>query len=225
MDRQFFNNIEHLIELENESARTNSEILTNMMNHGIRDINQLDRVADRLLDTMHGLTGAGEEMYHKYLDYIATFDPQEAKERRDDLEYDMGYKTHVLYAAALLCQKEMEGRYSPDGRSSFQVIMDEYIPKVYDVLKKTASFLFFAHYANGKTIAELMPMLQAITDESDYVHEHADEIDDLMHFPNETYHPLTEEEWGKIQYIAEHNIELYEQNLDLNKAMMKTVFG
>ena len=225
MDKQFFNNIEYLIELENESVRINSEILINMMYRGIRDINQLDRVADKLLDTMHGLTGAGENMYHKYLDYIATFDPQEAKERRDDLEYEMGYKTHVLYAAALLCWKETEDRFSLDGRSSFQVIMDEYIPKVNNVLKKTASFLFFAHYANGKTVAELMPMLQAITEETDYVHEHVDELDDLMHYPSETYHPLTEKEWRIIQYIAEHNIELYEQNRDQNKAMMETVFG
>ena len=166
MDEQFYKSVEYLIELENESVRTNSEILRNMMYQGVRNIDQLDRVADRLLDTMHGLTGAGEEMYHQYLDYIATFNPQEAKKRSDDLEYDMGYKTHVLYAAALLCQKEMEGLFSPDGRTSFQVVMQDYIPRVYDVLKKTASFLFFAHYAKGKTISELMPMLRAITENS-----------------------------------------------------------
>ena len=225
MDEQFYKSIEHLIELENESIRINSSILLDMMNRGVRDINQLDHVADRLLDTMHGLTGAGEDVYHRYLDYIETFDPKEAEERRHDLEYDLGYKTHVLYATAILCKKEMEGRFSPDGRTSFQVVMDDYIPKVYDVLKKTASFLFFAHYANDKTVTELMPMLQAITEETDYVCEHVDEFEDLMHYPNETYHPLTQKEWQTIQYIAEHNIELYEQHPELNKDLMYNVFG
>ena len=114
---------------------------------------------------------------------------------------------------------------SPDGRTSFQVVMDDYIPKVYDVLKKTASFLFFAHYANNKTVTELMPMLQVITETTDYVCEHVDEFEELMHYPNNTYHPLTEEEWQTIQYIAEHNIQLYEQHPEVNKDLMYNVFS
>ena len=225
MDKEFYESIENLLKLERESLAQNTELLQDWMNRGIQDIDKLDRVADRLLDVMHGLSGEGEDFYRQYLDYIATFNPTEAKKRSDDLEYDLGYKTHVLYASALLCKKEMEGNVSPDGRTSFQVVMDDYIPKVYDVSKKTASFLFFAHYANDKTITELMPMLQAITEETDYVCEHVDEFEDLMHYPNETYHPLTEEEWQTIQYIAEHNIELYEQHPELNKDLMYNVFG
>ncbi len=225
MDEEFYKNIEKLLELERESLALNSELLTDLMNRGVKDIAKLDHVADRLLDVMHGFSGEGEDVYHQYLDYIATFNPIEAKQRRDNLEYDLGYKTHVLYAAAMLCKKELKGKMAPDGRTSFQVVMDDYIPKVYDVLKKTASFLFFAHYANNKTVTELMPMLQAITEETDYVCEHVDEFEELMHYPNNTYHPLTEEEWQAIQYIAEHNIQLYEQHPELNKELMHNVFG
>lgn len=225
MDEEFYNNIQRLLDLERACLAQNTELLKDLMRRGVQDIDILDRVADRLLDVMHGLSGEGEDFYRQYLDYIATFNPTEAKERRDDLEYDLGYKTHVLYASALLCKKEMEGMVSPDGRTSFQVVMDDYIPKVYDVLKKTASFLFFAHYANNKTVTELMPMLQAITEETNYVCEHVDEFEELMHYPNETYHPLTEKEWQTIQYIAEHNIELYEKNFELNKEMMESIFG
>ena len=225
MDEELYKNIEKLLELERESLALNSELLTDLMNRGVKDITKLDHVADRLLDVMHGFSGEGEDVYHQYLDYIATFDPIEAKQRRDNLEYDLGYKTHVLYAAAMLCKKEMEGKVSPDGRTSFQVVMDDFIPKVYDVLKKTASFLFFAHYANNKTVTELMPMLQAITEETNYVCEHVDEFEELMHYPNNTYHPLTEEEWQAIQYIAEHNIQLYEQHPEVNKVLMYNVFS
>ena len=225
MNEEFYKNTEKILELERESLALNYELLTDLMDRGVKDITKLDHVADRLLDVMHGLSGQGEDFYRQYLDYMATFNPTEAKKRRDELEYDLGYKTHVLYASALLCKKEMEGKKSPDGRTSFQVVMDDYIPKVYDVLKKTASFLFFAHYANNKTVTELMPMLQAITEETDYVCEHIDEFEELMHYPNNTYHPLTEEGWQAIQYIAEHNIQLYEQYPELNKELMHNVFG
>lgn len=225
MDEELYKNIEKLLELERESLALNSELLTDLMNRGVKDITKLDHVADRLLDVMHGFSGEGEDVYHQYLDYIATFDPIEAKQRRDNLEYDLGYKTHVLYAAAMLCKKEMEGKVSPDGRTSFQVVMDDFIPKVYDVLKKTASFLFFAHYANNKTVTELMPMLQVITETTDYVCEHVDEFEELMYYPNDIYHPLTEKEWQTIQYIAEHNIQLYEQHPELNKDLLHNVFG
>ena len=228
MNEEFYKNIEKILELERESLALNNELLTDLMDRGVKDITKLDHVADRLLDVMHGLSGQGEDFYRQYLDYMATFNPTEAKKRRDELEYDLGYKTHVLYASALLCKKEMEGKKSPDGRTSFQVVMDDYIPKIYDVLKKTASFLFFAHYANNKTVTELMPMLQAITEETDYVCEHVDEFDEfeeLMHYPNNTYHPLTEEEWQAIQYIAEHNIELYKKHFEWNKEIMESVFG
>ena len=225
MNEEFYKNIEKILELERESLALNYELLTDLMDRGVKDITKLDHVADRLLDVIHGLSGQGEDFYRQYLDYMATFNPTEAKKRRDELEYDLGYKTHVLYASALLCKKEMESKKSPDGRTYFQVVMDDYIPKIYDVLKKTASFLFFAHYANIKTVTELMPMLQAITEETDYVCEHVDEFEELMHYPNNTYHPLTEEEWQAIQYIAEHNIQLYEQHPELNKELMHNVFG
>ena len=225
MDKEFYESIENLLKLERKSLTQNTELLKSLMSRGIQDVDKLDRVADQILDVMHGLSGEGEDFYRQYLDYIATFNPTEAKKRRNDLEYDLGYKTHVLYAAALLCKKELESKVAPDGRTSFQVVMDDYIPKVYDVLKKTASFLFFAHYANNKTVTELMPMLQAITEETDYVYEHVDEFEELMHNPNETYHPLTEEEWQTIQYIAEHNIQLYEQHPEMNKDLMYNVFG
>ena len=225
MNEEFYKSIENLLKLERKSLTQNTELLKSLMSRGIQDVDKLDRVADQILDVMHGLSGEGEDFYRQYLDYIATFNPTEAKKRRDDLEYDLGYKTHVLYAAALLCKKELESKVAPDGRTSFQVVMDDYIPKVYDVLKKTASFLFFAHYANNKTVTELMPMLQVITETTDYVCEHVDEFEELMYYPNEIYHPLTEEEWQTIQYIAEHNIQLYEQHPELNKDLLHNVFG
>lgn len=226
-DNQFdhlFDMIDQLIKLEKENVEQNSELLQEMMTEGIMDIDTLDRVADRLLDSMHGITGAGEVEYRQYLDYIETINPAEAKKRKNDLEYDLGYKTHVLYAAAILCKKELEGKQSSDGQSSFDVIMKNYIPKVYDIKKKTASFLFFAHYGSGRSVDELMQMLQAITENTDFVLSHIDDYEDLMHFPSETYHPLRKGEWQLIKYIVEHNIDFYESHIVDNKNVMSNVF-
>lgn len=218
-------NIRKIIQLEQASVEQNSTLLQELMNQGVQNIDDLDRVADRLLDTMSGITGEGEGIYRQYLDYIETFDPEEAKERKDDLEYDLGYKTHVLYAAALLCQQELSGFSSFDGKPSFDVVMQQYIPKVFDVKKKTASFLFFAHIVNGRSVDELMRMLQTITEETEYVLAHVNDFESLMNFPRENYHPLREDEWQLIKYIVEHNLEIYNTHLDQYSELKRNVFG
>lgn len=218
-------NIRKIIQLEQASVEQNSTLLQELMNQGVQNIDDLDRVADRLLDTMSGITGEGEGIYRQYLDYIETFDPEEAKERKDDLEYDLGYKTHVLYAAALLCQQELSGFSSFDGKPSFDVVMQQYIPKVFDVKKKTASFLFFAHIVNSRSVDELMRMLQTITEETEYVLAHVNDFESLMNFPRENYHPLREDEWQLIKYIVEHNLEIYNTHLDQYSELKRNVFG
>ena len=47
MDEQFFENIRRLIELEKENVRINWALLQEMMESGVQEIKQLDRVADR----------------------------------------------------------------------------------------------------------------------------------------------------------------------------------
>jgi len=219
------NNINKLIQMELASSEQNSMLLQELMNQGEQNLDTLDRVADRLLDTMIGITNAGEKVYRQYLDYIETFNPVEAKERKDELEYDLGYKNHVLYAAAMLCQKELDGHNSIGGNSSFSFVIQHYIPKVFDAKKKAATFLLFAHLANGRSVDELMRMLQTITEETDYVLAHVDEFEDLMYFPREIYHPLREDEWQLIKYIVEHNLEIINTNEGQRKELMCKVFG
>ena len=219
------NNINRLIQLEQANYEQNSALLQDLMNRGEQNLDTLDHVADRLMDTMLGITGAGEDIYRQYLDYIETFNPTEAKERKDDIEYDLGYKTHVLYASALLCQQELDGYSSDDGKSSFDVVFQKYIPKVFDVKKKTAAFLFFAHLGSRRSVDELMRMLQTITEETEYVLAHVDEFENLMHYPREIYHSLREDEWQLIKYIVEHKLEVYNTHLDQNKELVRNVFG
>ena len=57
MNEEFYKNIEKILELERESLALNHELLTDLMDRGVKDITKLDHVADRLLDVMHGLSG------------------------------------------------------------------------------------------------------------------------------------------------------------------------
>ncbi len=225
MDKELIENIKQLIKLEEANVELNSGLLKDLMNKGVRDIHVLDSVADRLMDSMLGLTGAGEKEYRKYLDYIETFDPKEAKERRNDIEYDLGYKTHVLYAAAILCQKETENLTTKDGQPSFEYIFNNIVPKEDNIMKKVAAFMFFAHYSQGKPVSQLMNMLQAITEETDYVLSHIDDYEDLMRYPREEYHPLRDDEWQLIQKITENNIRAIDKHPELRKNLFDNVFG
>lgn len=225
MDKELIENIKQLIKLEKANVELNTELLKDLMNKGVRDIHVLDCVADRLMDSMLGLTGAGEEEYRKYLDYIETFDTKEAKERRDDLEYDLGYKTHVLYAAAILCQKETENLTTKDGQPSFEYIFNYIVPKEDDIMQKVAAFMFFAHYSKRKPVSQLMNMLQAITEETDFVLSHIDDFEDLMRYPREEYHSLRNDEWQLIQKITENNIRAIDEHPELRKKLVDNVFG
>ena len=84
-DDELYNSIDKLIGLEHENVKMNYAVLSDMMQRGEQRIDVLDRVADRLLDSMHSFTGAGEDEYKQYLDYINTFNPNiEAYNKHQD---------------------------------------------------------------------------------------------------------------------------------------------
>ncbi|MBR3980834.1 MAG: hypothetical protein IKJ98_06710 [Bacteroidales bacterium] len=72
VDKELIKNIDEIIRLEQENVDLNSKLLQNMMDRGVQNIDQLDEVADRLRDSMLGLTGKGEDEYRRYLDYLTT---------------------------------------------------------------------------------------------------------------------------------------------------------
>ena len=62
MDDELYNNIKRVLQLEHENAEHASRMLQEAMNRGEKNINMLDRIADRLLDSMNGFSGEGEDM-------------------------------------------------------------------------------------------------------------------------------------------------------------------
>ena len=85
LDSNFIAFCKRSIALEQRMAKQAGKRLNEAMRNNIQDINVLDRIADQLLDTMSGLSGAGERTYMKYIKYLGTFNPQAAKETKSTI--------------------------------------------------------------------------------------------------------------------------------------------
>ena len=80
----------------------------------------MDYIADRLFDTMLGLSGKGECIYLKFIKYLETFDPIAAQRRKDDYEDSLDYKVHIAYACSFLAKKELhKGQVDKAGKDYF----------------------------------------------------------------------------------------------------------
>ena len=173
------------------------------MRNNIQDINVLDRIADQLLDTMSGLSGAGERTYMKYIKYLGTFNPQAAKETKDAYEDIMGYKIHVAYAAARLAKELHKGQVDQAGKNYFEGHLSSVGRNGFDWKEKTVGFLHDAAEDTGYTVKEIIRKLKAILDDWEQNKEKHDwiyEFEDIVgSFPNEKYHKLTKQEWDEIE--------------------------
>ncbi len=93
-----------IAEMNNAQFRQAKIMLAGFIALQERDIHYMDSFMDTLFDFMDPLSET-ERVMRQYYEYIATFNPQEAKERVENLEEDMGYMTKIIYAAGLIAQR------------------------------------------------------------------------------------------------------------------------
>ena len=82
LDSNFIAFCKQSVALEQRMAKQAGKRLNEAMRNNIQDINVLYRIADQPLDTMPGLSGAGERTYMKYIKYLGTFNLQAAKKQK-----------------------------------------------------------------------------------------------------------------------------------------------
>ena len=203
LDADFIAFCKQSVALEQRMAKQAGKRLNEAMRNNIQDINVLDRIADQLLDTMSGLSGAGERTYMKYIKYLETFNPQAAKETKDAYEDIMGYKIHVAYAAARLAKKLHKGQVDQAGKDYLEEHLSTIGRNGFDWKEKTVGFLFNAVEDTGHTVKEIIRKLKAILNDweknkekHDWIYEFKDIVGS---FPNEKYHKLTKQEWDEIE--------------------------
>lgn len=167
---------------------------------GEKDLDYMDSHMDPLYDFVEQGIDT-EETLRKYISYLSTFRPQEAKERLEDLENQLGYKTVIIFAAGLLAQKLHAGQKDKGGNDYFSSHLLKVGMSGHDWKEKVVGFLHDTIEDTPVTVPELLKMLADKTDElaSTPMEEWWQEwMDDVMPCAGEVTHPMTDYETSEI---------------------------
>ena len=195
--------IVHGIDMEKNIASGNIRRLNAAMKSGWQDIKLLDSLADPLFDTMLGLSGMGERTYLRFLKYLDTFSPKEAKQRREMYEDSMGYKIHTAYVAARLAKELHKGQVDKAGKDYFEGHLATVGGSGYDWKEKTVGFLHdvaedtsysvkddIRYHQNGLRAWKARP------EEQDWIDDFSEMVNQ---YPHEHLHMPSKDEWEEIE--------------------------
>ena len=191
------------IKMEKKIASGNIRRLNAAMKSGCQDIKLLDSLADPLFDTMLGLSGMGERSYLRFLKYLDTFSPQEAKQRREMYEDVMGYKIHTAYVAARLAKEFHKGQVDKAGKDYFEGHLATVGGSGYDWKEKTVGFLHDVAEDTSYSVKDVIRFLQkglrawkARPEEQDWIDDFSEIVNQ---YPHEHLHMPSKDEWEEIE--------------------------
>lgn len=191
------------IKMEKKIADGNIKRLNAAIKSGCQDIELLDSLADPLFDTMLGLSCAGERTYLRFIKYLETFNPKEAKERLEMYEDSMGYKIHLAYVAARLAKDIHKGLVDKAEKDYFEGHLATVGGNGYDWKGKTVGFLHDVAEDTEYSVKDVIRLLKkglkewkAKPDEQDWMN---DFIEIITQYPNERLHLPSKEEWNEIE--------------------------
>ena len=191
------------LDMEKKIASGNIRRLNAAMKSGCQDINLLDSLADSLFDTMLGLSGRGERTYLRFLKYLETFSPKEAKQRREMYEDSMGYKIHTAYVAARLAKELHKGQVDKAGKDYFEEHLATVGGSGYDWKQKTVGFLHDVAEDTSYSVKDVIRFLQkglkawkARPKEQDWIDDFSEIVNQ---YPHEHLYLPSKDEWEEIE--------------------------
>lgn len=195
-----------IVEMNNARFRQVKTMLAGFIATQERDLNYMDEYMDTLFDFMDPMSDT-EMLMRQYYDYIATFDPEEARRRINSLENDMGYMTKIVYAAGLVAQKLHKGQVDKGGHGYFESHLLKVADSGFDWKEKVVGFLHDASEDCHMTVDEVMNLLdEEISRVVDNPKEHwyeeewwEDWMEDIAVYPCEPTHVITDEELAEIK--------------------------
>lgn len=196
----------HIAEINNARFRQVRTMLAGFISLQERDLDYMDEYMDVLFDIMDPLSEV-EMLMRQYYDYIATFDPHEAKKRIENLEDKLGYKTKIVYAAGLVAQKLHKGQTDKGGHDYFESHLLKVASSGFDWKEKVVGFLHDASEDCNVTVEDVMRLLDAEisrvsanTEEDLWDEEWWQEwMEDIDVYPCEITHVITYEERKEIK--------------------------
>lgn len=201
--QEFIDAMKEFSAMFKEQQRQATVMLEGFIKLKERDIDYMDRYMDPLFDFMEPGSDT-EELIHKYYDYIATFDPQKSKNRYDDLEEHLGYKTHIVFAAGLLAKELHAGQKDKGGNDYFSSHLLKVGLARNNWKEQVTGFLHDATEDTGINLDELIKRLLQKWEEITTKQEEEwweKWMDDVMPFHNDIPHFLTPEETEDIKNV------------------------
>lgn len=195
-----------IMEMNNARFRQVKTMLAGFIATQERDLNYMDEYMDTLFDFMDPMSDT-EMLMRQYYDYIATFDADEARNRIDSLENDMGYMTKIVYAAGLVAQKLHRGQVDKSGHDYFESHLLKVADAGFDWKEKVVGFLHDASEDCNVMVEDVMNLLdQEISKIVDNPKEHwyeedwwEDWMEDIAVYPCTVTHVMTTEERDEIK--------------------------
>ena len=195
-----------IMEMNNARFRQVKTMLAGFIATQERDLNYMDEYMDVLFDFMDPMSDT-EMLMRQYNDYIATFDPEEARRRIDSLENDMGYMTKIVYAAGLVAKKLHKGQVDKGGNDYFEFHLLKVADAGFDWKEKVVGFLHDASEDCNMMVEDVMNLLdEEISRILDNPKENwweedwwEDWMEDIDKYPCETTHVMTTGERDEIE--------------------------
>ena len=166
-----------------------------------KNLSYMNGYMDTLFDFM-GPGGDTEALYREYLAHVVTFNFQKAKEYEESLEEHLGYKIHVVYAAAHVARELYQGQKDKGGNDYFSSHLLPVGKSGYNWKEQVVGLL---HDAAEDTSNDISTILHLVKQKLETWMNNPDDrswIDDFeedfFQYPAELCHMPTEEEWNEI---------------------------
>ena len=201
ISRELIEAFRPIIEMNNAQFRQVKTMLAGFIATQERDLDYMDGYMDTLFNFMDPLSDT-DTLMRQYYNYIATFDPKEAKARIERLEDDMGYMTKIVYAAGLVAHKLHSGQMDKGGNDYFESHLLKVASRGFDWKEKVVGFLHDASEDCNVTVEDVLRMLDAeISKVVDNPEENWWEewMEDIDVYPCVVTHSITDEERNEIK--------------------------
>ena len=166
-----------------------------------QDLSYMDNYMDTLFDFMDPGSDT-EAVYRDYLAHVATFNPQKAKKYEESLDEHLGYKIHVVFAAAYVARDLHQGQKDKGGNDYFSSHLLPVGKSGYDWKEQVVGLL---HDAAEDTTNDISTIIHLVKSKLETWMNNPDDrswIDDFeedfFQYPAEQCHMPTEEEWDEI---------------------------
>ena len=214
---------QRLAELNRQELARIEPVIREAMAAKIQDLDYLDKLTDSLHDI--AFSGFGLELYDEYLDYIASFNPQRAKEYRDCDDEMNGLYDDLIAEAAKLAKEYHKGQVDKQGVDYFEGHLTTVGNAGHNWKEKVVGFLHDVAEDTPRTVDEI---IQRLKDKSNGVlkDEDAQEISKALHLLNAKTATSREEYIARIKdsFIATKvKLNDLSHNMDISRISNPTV--